>query len=140
MVSKAELEAARKAELEAKEKERETPEWAAGLKQQREAAERRAAMAAEASKPFARSKCETRHQNELIGALQAPGCSAILALGVSGRGKTRARFEDPCGTVARSAGALPRPNEASASALYRGPGGTVHSYLGSQSSGARLWL
>ena len=59
MVSKAELEAARKAELEAKEKERVTPEWAAGLKQQREAAERRAAMAAEASKPFARSKYET---------------------------------------------------------------------------------
>lgn len=57
-MSKAELEAVRKAELEAKEKERETPEWASGLKQQREAAERQAAMAADASKPFARSKYE----------------------------------------------------------------------------------
>ena len=56
-MSKAELEAVRKAELEAKEKERETPEWASGLKQQREAAERAAAMAADASKPFARFKC-----------------------------------------------------------------------------------
>ena len=60
MVSKEELEAERKAAAEVKEKERETPEWAAGLKQQREAAERRAAVAAEAAKPFARSKCGTR--------------------------------------------------------------------------------
>jgi hypothetical protein len=57
IVTRAELEAARKAELERKDKERETPEWAAGLRQQREAAERRAATAAEAAKPFARSKC-----------------------------------------------------------------------------------
>ena len=56
-MSRAELEAARKAELEKKEKERETPGWAGGLKQQREAAERSAAMAAEAAKPFARTKC-----------------------------------------------------------------------------------
>ena len=56
-VSREELEAARKAELDKKAKERETPEWAAGLRQQREAADRRAAMTAEAAKPFARSKC-----------------------------------------------------------------------------------
>ena len=60
-MSREELEAARKAELEKKAKERETPEWAAGLRQQREAAERRAAMAAEAAKPFARSKCAMVH-------------------------------------------------------------------------------
>ena len=60
-VSREELEAARKAELEKKAKERETPEWAAGLRQQRDAAERRAAMAAEAAKPFARSRCAS-HQ------------------------------------------------------------------------------
>lgn len=61
MVSKAELDAAHAAELAAKAAERETPEWAAGLKQQRQAAERRAATAAEASKPLARSKCEALH-------------------------------------------------------------------------------
>jgi len=60
-VSRDELEAARKAELEKKAKERKTPEWAAGLRQQRDAAERRAATAAEAAKPFARSKCAS-HQ------------------------------------------------------------------------------
>ncbi len=65
-VSREELEAARKAELEKKAKERETPEWAAGLRQQREAADRRAAMAAEAAKPFARSKCASDQQGRLL--------------------------------------------------------------------------
>jgi len=78
-MSKAELEAVRKAELEAKEKERETPEWASGLKQQREAAERRAAMAADASKPFARSKYEI-HTSPLRLDLYCESCD--LKMGV----------------------------------------------------------
>ena len=72
-VSREELEAARKAELEKKAKERETPEWAAGLRQQRDAAERRAAMAAEAAKPFARSKCAAYKP------WQRPGTERVVA-------------------------------------------------------------
>jgi Pre-mRNA-splicing factor of RES complex len=45
------------AERRAAKPEPEAPEWGVGLKQQREAEDRRREMLAEAAKPFARSRC-----------------------------------------------------------------------------------
>lgn len=54
-VSEEELKAAKDAEKKAKEWV--APEWAGGVKQQREAEARRAEMAAQAAQPFACSRC-----------------------------------------------------------------------------------
>lgn len=54
MVTAEELRAAR--EKERKDKEWETPEWGAGVAQQRAAAERSAEMRTAASQPFARTR------------------------------------------------------------------------------------
>lgn len=54
-MSEDDLKAAR--DKERKDKQWETPEWGAGVAQQRAAAEANAEMKAAASQPFARSRC-----------------------------------------------------------------------------------
>lgn len=52
-----EANAARDAAKKKKESKWERPEWGVGLKQQRQAEAQQAEMAAEAARPFARSRC-----------------------------------------------------------------------------------